>query len=58
MLFRALIVSLGYLCRDVDLLSKQNASTYKNNSKNSTLTDITSCFFFLISCFILGLLFP
>jgi len=30
---------------DVDLLSKQNASTYKNNSENHTVSDITSFFF-------------
>ena len=29
---------------DVDLFSKQNSSTYKNNSKNPTVTDITSFF--------------
>ena len=32
---------------DVDLLSKQNTSTYKNSSKNHTVTDITSCFNFV-----------
>ena len=32
---------------DVYLLSKQNNSTYKNNSKNHTATDITSFFNFV-----------
>ena len=31
---------------DVDLLSKQNTSTYKNNSKSHTVTDITSFLFY------------
>ena len=41
--------------RDVDLLSKQNTSTYTNNSKNHTVTDITSFFNFV---FFLSLLSP
>ena len=35
-------------CSDADLLSKQNTSTYKNNSKNHTVTDITSFFEFRV----------
>ena len=34
---------------DVDLLSKQNTSIYKNNSKNHTVTDITSFFNFMFN---------